>query len=124
MTTFDAINTVYNLLKGLELPVFKYAKPGGDESEYIVINSLPIAGNVLQRCYVNVNIHVKDIVFPESTSAPNTLRLEQLAETYSDLLEKNIVDNTHLYFDKQGVEREDALKEHYINIRLLCNLIN
>lgn len=124
MTTFDAINTVYNLLKGLELPVFKYAKPGGDESEYIVINSLPIAGDVLQRCYVNVNVHVKDIVFPDSTVAPNTLRLEQLADTYSTLLEKNIEDNVHLYFDKQGVEREDALKEHYINIRLLCNLLN
>ncbi len=124
MTTFDAVNRVYGLLDGLELPVFKYAKPGGNENEYIVINSLPISGDVLQKCYVNVNIHVKDIVFPDSTTAPNTLRLEQLAASYSALLAKNIEGNTHLYSDKQGVEREDALKEHYVNIRLLCNLIN
>jgi hypothetical protein len=123
MTTFDAVNTVYGLLKNQGLPVFKFEKPGGDEKEYIVINSLPITGGILKKCYVNVNIHVKDISFPDSTTAPDSLRLEQLAGTYSKLLEKNIEGNVHLYFDKQGIEQEEALKEHYVNIRLLCNLI-
>lgn len=123
MTTFDAVNRVYDILKNQDLPVFKYTKPGGEEKEYIVINALPISGDVLKKCYVNVNIHVKDIDFPDSTTVPNTSRLEQLANTFSELLNENIDKDIHIYFDRQGIEREEALKEHYVNIRLKCNLI-
>lgn len=124
MNTFTAINTVFNLIKNEILPAYKLHKPGNNDTEYCVINALPIAGQELKRCFVNVNLHVKDISFPDSTAAPDTARLEFLADHYLSILEENIIGNVHLYFENQGIEKENALKEHYINIRLLCNLID
>ena len=124
MTTFDAIDKVYNIVKGNGLEVYKLIKPAGDESEYIVINSLPVSGDILQRCIVNVNIHVKDIQISSSTSAPNTSRLKALANQFETLLLKNISNDAHIYLDGQGAEQDEATETNYINFRLMCNLIN
>lgn len=124
MTTFDAIDKVYAILQGNGLEVFKLVKPDGDETEYIVINSLPISGIILKRCVVNVNVHVKDIQISSSTSTANTSRLKILAAQFEALLLKNIATDAHIYLESQGTEQDDALKTHYINFRLMCNLIS
>lgn len=124
-TTIDAINVVYNLLKTFPLPVEKITGNGGGAKEYVVINSLPAQGDeIFQQCYVNVNIHVKDIDIAGGTSVPNVKRLGELASIYGDALEQNSEGDIYLFYVGQGIEREEALKEHYVNIKLLCNLID
>jgi len=123
MTTFDAIDKLYNILSSQGLDVFKLVKPDGSEQEYVVINSLPISGEIIQRCLVNVNVHVKDIQVSGSTSVVNTSRLKVLANQFENILLKNIAQDAHIYLDGQGVEDDSALGTHYINFRLMCNLI-
>lgn len=123
-TNFEAIDHVFKFLKPMGLPTFKMAKPAGTESEYIVINALPITGSTLMKCYLNVNIHVKDIIVKDQPSLPNSKRLGELALIYSEVLEAIIAENMHIYYDRQGIERNETLNEHYVNIRLLCNLID
>lgn len=124
MNTFDAIDIVYSIVTNKGLPVFKLVKPSGDEAEYIVINSLPVSGDFHKKCLVNVNIHVKDIKIPNSTTAANTSRLKQLAALYAPLLEKNITTVAQIYLESQGIERDNSVGAHFINYRLLCNLID
>lgn len=122
MTVFNAIDTVYNALKSEGLNVYKLRKPQGD-NECIVINALPLTGSILRRCYVNVNVYVKDLIVPNQGSLPNTSRLKSLGEEFQPLLTKIITKNAHLYLDSDGVERDEQTGFHYINFRLLCNLI-
>jgi hypothetical protein len=121
-TNFEAINQVYKVVKSMSLPAFKMMKAGSHD-EYVVVNSMPVAGDTLKRCFVNVNIHVKDIDYPDADSLPNTKRLEELSLLYASALEK--IEDSHIctYYVSQGIEREASLNEHFVNIRLMCNLI-
>ena len=61
-TTDYIIGIVYSLLGSITKPKYLKTKPtNAIAAEYVVINSLPINANVMQKCYVNVNYHVKDI---------------------------------------------------------------
>lgn len=122
MTIFNAINAVYAALNNQGLPVHKLVKPA-DSGECVVINALPLAGSVLKRCYMNVNIYAKDLLVADGASLPNTARLNVLAGQYAPILEKIIINNAYLYLESEGIEADSAIKFHYLNFRLLCNLI-
>lgn len=122
-TTFEAIQRVYDLVKTGPLPAFKLNKMGA-HAEYAVVNASPMSGVELKRCHVNVNIHVADIKNQDGTTVANTKRLEELSTHYAAMLEEIYTDDMALYYVSQGVEREDALKEHYANIKLMCKLID
>lgn len=122
MTIFNAINSVYSALNGQGLPVHKLVKPA-ESGECIVINALPLTGSVLKRCYVNVNIYAKDLLVADGASLPNTARLNVLAGQYAPILKKIINNNAYLYLESEGIEADSAIKFHYLNFRLLCNLI-
>ena len=121
MTVFNAIDTVYDVLKMEGRNVYKLRRPQGD-NECIVINALPLTGSILKQCYVNVNVFVKDLTIPNMGSLPNTSRLKAVGEEFQPLLTKIIKKNAHLYLDSEGVERDEQTGFHYINFRLLCNL--
>lgn len=122
MTIFNAINSVYSALNNQGLPVHKLVKPA-DSGECVVINALPLAGSVLKRCYVNVNIYAKDLLVADGASLPDTARLNVLAGQYAPILEKIINNNAYLYLESEGIEADSGIKFHYLNFRLLCNLI-
>lgn len=122
MTIFNAINSVYSALNNQGLPVHKLVKPA-DSGECVVINALPLTGSVLKRCYMNVNIYAKDLLVADGASLPNTARLNALAGQYAPILEKIINDNAYLYLESEGIEADSGIKFHYLNFRLLCNLI-
>jgi len=120
-TTDVAIDKVYLLLKGKIDNVYKLRKPTkSSHTNYVVINSLPISSGVLQKCYVNVNYHVKDLI--SGLADMKTLR------TGTDLLMTNL----QLYqekgmiieFENQQYFSESQLDEHYSNIRLSVKIIN
>ena len=124
-TTFDAVDIIWSYLNDrLSISVYKFQKPSKEENEYITINSLPVSSGILQRCYLNVNIHVKDIQLPDSTTVPDNVRLGELAAYVMGELTKVITGDFHFHFESQGLERNEALKEHYVNIKLLCNILN
>lgn len=123
-TTDTAINQVHAILTGsggVSVPVYKLSKPTGKkESEYIVLNALPITHGVLQKCRVNVNYHCADL-------KPGIPDMEKLEDMTSDLMALlTIVSTTAILidFESQEYHRESQLNEHYSNIRLIVKIIN
>lgn len=120
-TTDLAINKVFSKVKpAFLIPVYKYEKPTSKtDTEYIVINSLPINSDVMQKCRVNVNYHVKD-------KTPGILNEEKLVSATAAIMavievaEKGWI----IEFESQEYHGEPQLNEHYSNIRLSVKIIN
>lgn len=122
-TTTAAVNFVHGLAKTLGLNTNKYTSSG--KGERIVVNSLPMTGDILQRCYVNVNGFVPDIKMAGSAPVPNTKRLEEVESLIVNLIESHVNSgDIHIYIESQGIERNPSFDEHFINVKLLVNLKN
>lgn len=74
----------------------------------------------MQKCYVNVNCHVKDM----SDGVPDRAKIDSLANSVLTILQK--VSNTNLLIDYESGElfREEALGEHYYNLKFSVKIIN
>lgn len=128
-TSLTAINKVFSVLKsagGLSISVFKQTKPTDKHlKEYTVINALPINSDVMQACIVNVNYHTKDL----KAGYPDNERLDLTSSSIIALLD-GVVDQSNssidILIDYQSQEtiREEALNEHYSNIRFSVKIIN
>jgi hypothetical protein len=126
-TTATAINKVFTNLKAeLSVPIFKYTNPTPKKvDEYVIINSLPISADIMQKCTVNVNYHVKDL----SAGIPDIEKLETGTDNVLGLLD-GIVDRDSEFIDilidyeSQETMRDEALQEHYSNIRFTVRIIN
>lgn len=122
-TPTDAVNFVYALIDDLGIEVFKHTSTG--KGERIVVNTLPLTGDILQRCYVNVNGFVPDIQVSNSTPVPNTKRLEEVEELIVNVFKNHTNSgDIHLYIESVGVERNTSFDEHFINVKLKVNLKN
>lgn len=123
-TTDFAIDKVYSILAaetGVQTPAYKLTKPSKNtDSEYIVINALPISDGVLQKCRVNVNLHVKDL----ASGIPNMQTLETGTASLMTLLQEVTENGIIIDFESQEYFRESQLGEHYSNIRLSIKIIN
>lgn len=120
-TTDTAIDKVYSMLKAGTIPVYKLLKPTkATHTSYVVINSLPINAGVLQKCYVNVNYHAKDL----APGIPDLNTLKAGTKTVMEIVEfvgeKGII----IDFESQEYFQETQLDEHYSNIRLSVKIIN
>ena len=125
-TTNFIVDIVYSLLGSITKPKYRKTKPSkSTATEYVVINSLPIDANVMQRCYVNVNYHVKDIdggVGVGFTSDDTKLKAGT-ALVLSAL--KKVTTTAYLIdFEGQDTIREEQLQEHYSNLRFSFKNIN
>lgn len=120
-TTDTAISSVYTLLSGMNKPLYKLEKPAKNvHTEYIVVNSLPINSGVLQKCYVNVNYHVKDL----SPGIPNMTLLESATASLMVILTSNSSSGILIDFESQEYIKEESLNEHYSNIKVSVKIIN
>lgn len=126
-TTATAINAVFaNLKAGLEVPIFKYTNPTPKKvDEYVIINSLPISADIMQKCTVNVNYHVKDL----SVGIPDIEKLEAGTESVLGLIEEVVNRESEFMdilidYESQEMLRDEPLKEHYSNIRFTVRIIN
>lgn len=120
-TTDYIVSLVHGLLTGITKPKYLFTKPStSTAAEYVVINSLPINAEVMQRCYVNVNYHVKDI----AEGIPDIVKLS--AGSALVLAALNTVSTTGylIDFESQELIREDSLGEHYTNLRFSVKFIN
>ena len=123
VTTDYVINIVYQLLGSISKPKYLKTSPADlspNVKEYIVINSLPINANVMQKCYVNVNYHVKDI----QPGKPDEAKIEAGSQSVITIL-KEVTAQTYLIdFEGQETIREAERGEHYSNLRFSFKNIN
>jgi len=120
-TTDQIISVVFSLLRLLPVNRYSITKPTkAVDTEYIVINSLPINADVMQKCYVNVNYHVKDL----ANGTPDQTKLQSGAESVLNILSKVSTATYLIDFESQETFREEALKEHFSNLRFSFKNIN
>jgi len=118
-TTGYIIDTVYSLLSGLSVKKYKVTKPTkASDSEYIVINCLPIPANVMQVCIFNVNYHVKD----KGDGIPDHEKISAGETAVLAVLEKVTASNYLIDFESQETFREEG--EHFSNLRFSFKYIN
>lgn len=124
-TVDDVLQAVRLRLKGVlgTEPVGKMVKPTGATSEYVVVNSLPVSLGQIQKGVVNINIHVKDTV-DGANSYPNHERLDALTKLVIPAFDRVRFNGISCEVETIHIEEEEALKEHYQNIRVKFNVIN
>lgn len=122
-TPTDAVNFVYGLVSDLGINTYKHTSSGGGER--IVVNTLPLVGDILQRCFVNVNGFVPDITFAGDASVPNTKRLETVEALIVNAFKNHVNSgDIHVYIESIGLERNPSVNEHFINVKIKVNLKN
>ena len=120
-TSDFAVGLVYGLLSSITKPKYRNTKPTASVApEYVVINALPINANVMQKCYVNVNYHVKDI----AAGTPDITKLEAGSVAVLAILKKVTATAYLIDFEQQETIREEQLGEHYSNLRFSFKNIN
>ena len=125
-TVSAAINSIYSTMKqpgALTCPVYKYTKPTATTpDEFVVINSLPVTGGVLQTCRINVNFYCKD----KASGVPDVSRLEVISTLMMEYLWQSNDNANGIYLDleRQNIEREESIGFHYVNFRLIVKLLN
>ncbi len=125
-TTDFVKSIVYTLLSSISKP--KYIDDSPDfvalkqtrPTEYIVINSLPINADVMQKCYVNVNYHVKDI----GPGQKDQSKIEAGSIAVLAILQKITATTYLIDFEKQETISEPQFNEHYSNLRFSFKNIN
>lgn len=120
---------VYSVLNpGLLVPVYKDTKRDDETpDEYVVIMARSITGGLMQVCHIDVNYHVKDL----APGIPN-IEKREAGETAVISLLHGVDDyqadiNIHIELDEkfaQQTVRNEALNEHYSNIRFIVRIIN
>ena|GEM_PF-3583389 len=125
-TTDYIIGIVYTLLGSITKPKYLKSKPTkSTATEYVVINSLPVNANVMQKCYVNVNYHVKDT--DQGTGVgfvPDSAKLEAGSALVLAALKQVSTTSYLIDFEGQETIREESLGEHYSNLRFSFKNIN
>lgn len=125
VTTDYIIGIVYGLLAPLTVKKYRVIKPPlkvgqVPETEYIVINSLPIPADVMQKVFINVNYHVADL----SNGTPDTEKLMAGSIQVLNILQKVTGDHYMIDFEHQETHKEESLGESFSNLRFSFKYIN
>lgn len=125
-TTDYVIDVIYSLLGSITVPKYRKTKPSkSTAAEYMIINSLPINSQTLQKCYFNVNYHVKDIDAGTTTGfIPNDTKLNTGSALVLAALKQVSTTSYLIDFESQETIREEGLGEHYSNLRFSFKNIN
>ena len=128
ITTSDIVDILYGVCAAFGMNIYrKGAIPDGTvKSERVVI--LPKEQNTQtywKKCFVEVNICVPDI--REGVASLERLQeLERLAPKVLDGITGEF-DSSHYLFSidsLSGCNRDDSVKCHYVNVRLLFQVLN
>lgn len=125
-TTLDTTNVLFDVLKNSSLKdaisgnVYKIKRPVNSNVEDVVINSLPITNEQLQRSVSNVNVFVPDIKVSSDAvdKMPDFVRLGVLANLAVSSLTDGISGDYIWDIQQQNVIEDDESDQHYVNIRI------
>jgi hypothetical protein len=119
----EIVDIIYAQLASISVPKYKLLKPTGitpPPAEYIVINSLPVPADVMQKVYVNVNYHVKDL----ASGLPDKVKLAAGSIAVLDILQKVSTTAYLIDFEGQATYQEQGQSEHFSNLRFSIKYIN
>lgn len=120
-TTSEILATVLGLLSEIGVGKYLWEKPTNTiADEYIVLNSLPTQPGPMQKCYVNINYHVRDL----GEGIPDGTKLEAGAKAVLDILEEVSTTDYLIDFESQEDFSEPDKKEHFTNLRFSFKQIN
>jgi hypothetical protein len=127
-TVYDllSIPTVTDTLEDGEL--FLTKRPVGHKKIAVVIKTLAVTGEQLQKAVVNVNIHVPNLINnidgqPDMTQ-PDRNKLNEIAAVVIEALKNGILDDTVTGIGDAVMIDDPELQEHYMNIRIETSSIN
>ena len=125
-TTEYIVNAVAALITSINKPKYLFTKPTKkNDAEYIVINAFGGQADVMQKFFVNVNYHVRDIKDNAGPSGiPDVEKLQAGSEAVLAILKSVTNANYLVDFEKPEIIREEALGEHYSNLRFSYIQIN
>jgi len=120
-TNDEAIEVVWGLLGTISVKKYLREKPTkAKDTEYIVINALPISVGPMQKCIVNVNYHVKDI----EAGIADHIKLVSGAQALFNILERVTAPSYMIDLESQHTYQEMGLDEHFSNSRLSFKFVN
>lgn len=126
-TVFAVLKILYQMLSSSPLneaitgEVYKLQRPAGSALEDVVINTLPLSGDQIQRGTANVNVYVPDLktmVASKPLSMPDTARLDLLTELAITMLEQRYAEGYSFWTTGTNVIAEPESGQHYVNIRI------
>ena len=127
ITTTDIANILYRDCKTFGIEIVPHGKKltGELKSERIVIHAKKQQpGTYWKKSFVEVNFCVPDLKEGEA----NTIRLNELEKQAQSILDDvtGRYDGTtyHYSIDTIGTEEDTALKCHYVNVRILFEILN
>lgn len=128
-TPLDVMTILYRLLSDSALSseitgkIRKGERPAASALEDIVVNSLPINSDQLQRCVGNVNVYAPSIIISENgvqVEKADFIRLDELTDMAVTLL-TSVRESRDYYLNVQQVSqpiKETDSKSYFINIRI------
>lgn len=125
----DIKDDVYRHIKGSALEsmvsgiLCKTKRPDKSDAEDIVISVLASGNAQIQQSYVNVNIYVQD-VFQGTQYEEDSIRLRELCNASSELLEVGRGMGYRFSLEEQRVMEVIGKNEHFINNKLLYKYSN
>jgi phosphoribosylpyrophosphate synthetase len=120
----EAITQIIQIISSVsDLTIFPYTRQTTEEDSFIVVNTLPLPNDVLQKSVINVNIHTKDI-----QGYVNNAFLNAEKRKVIEAVENHVPDNNN-YLDfhfqaEGGTFQEPEINEHYVNLRFEYYLLN
>ena len=127
ITSTDIANILYRDCKSFGISVVPQGQTlvGGLKDERIVIHAKrQQPGRIWKKSFIELNICVPDLAPNEA----NTIRLNELERMansrFSDVV--GDYDNTSYYYSiaSTGMEKDEHLKCHYVNVRILFEVLN
>jgi len=99
-------------------------RPKGSDKEDVVLAILANMNGQIQEAAVNVNIYVKDDVKSDGQNQEATIRLRELCQIASEILEVGRGEDFRFTLESQRVIEVEATHEHVINNRLIYKQVN
>jgi hypothetical protein len=128
-TTFDVEDILYTRLKNdatvtgaISGKVYKNNRPVNSNLVDIVIGSLPMPNEQLQRSVANVNVHAPNLKLNlngvEDNSQPDRVKLKQVTSLVITSLKDNVFPDYYFDVQQQNMFASEDSDEHYSNIRV------
>jgi hypothetical protein len=125
-TSFNIVDIIYKELYAaisgaITGKVYKNSRPVNSNKEDVVVGSLPINAEQIQRAVVNVNIHVPNLqvsIGGQQDSQADTARLSQLTTMVIGVLKDKVYNDYWFDIQQQNLFKDETTGDHYSNIRI------
>ena len=128
ITTSDIVDILYDVCCTIGVDVYRkgYIPDGEVKTERVVIIPKDMTSQTYwKKCFVEINVCVPDI----SEGVANILRLQELERKAHEVLKGAADEYDSSYYNfsiesANGISRDDSMKCHYVNIRVLFEVLN